>query len=491
MTRLPPPPRDRGAIYPGTRPTGLLFPPVQAPGRGPLEPRRAAQRGSPIIAPVLALLGLLVVGGASIWAMGPLGIDLTSLGRTAGAQPTVPAAVLDPDASADPGPDASADPGPDASVPAELVATEEPEPSDLPDAIVVAPPDQRANVRGRIVFSRGGDVWVASGTDLEQLTDANAAKTDSSPVWSPDGKQIYFIRTTKRPLGKARGGGSYTLYVTDLMRMTSEGKKLKKVYDALIRTPSGPWFSHVLQPDVSPEGASIAVVSDGPDGNGPVELNLVGAKGGRMRKVAARAHGDLGHSDPDFSSDGRKLAFTYNQAQGGVGVPRIGILTCQSRRDCSRGRTKLLRQGYAHPSWSPDGRWIAAEATRGDGRDIVILDPSRGDVRVTLTNDGDSFAPVVSPAGDQIAYLHRDGVNIDIRVMDLAFDDDGTISLLADHPVTQDGNIDGESPPNWFIPRADLEPADTASGEAPPTTDAGADATAPSETSEEGAPPPP
>jgi Tol biopolymer transport system component len=243
---------------------------------------------------------------------------------------------------------------------------------------------------------------------------------------------------------------------------------------------------------VSPEGGTVAVVSDGPDGNGPVELNLIGAKGGRMRKVAARSHADLGHNDPDFSADGRKLAFTYNQAQGDIGVPRVGILTCQSRRDCSRGRTKLLRQGYAHPSWSPDGRWIAAEATRGDGRDIVILDPSRGDVRVTLTNDGDSFAPVVSPAGDQIAYLHRDGVNIDIRVMDLAFDEDGTISLLADHPVTQDGNIDGESPPNWFIPSAELEPADDAAfGDAPASADAGDDTTESDQASDEGPPPPP
>jgi Tol biopolymer transport system component len=414
--------------------------------------------------------------------MGPLGIDLTALGRTAADGSPAPAAVVLPNESPEPG----------GSPPAALSeAGEEPEPSDLPDTIVVAPPDQRANVRGRIVFTRGGDVWVASGTDLEQLTDANAAKTDSSPVWSPDGKQIYFIRTTRRPTGKARGGGTYTLYPTDLMRMTGEGKKLKKVYDSLIRTPSGPWFTHVLQPDVSPDGGSVAVVSDGPDGNGPVELNLVNTKGGRMRKVAARSHEQLGHSDPDFSSDGRKLAFTYNQAQGDLGVPRIGILTCQSRRDCSRGRTKLLRQGYAHPSWSPDGRWIAAEATRGDGRDIVILDPGRGDVRVTLTNDGDSFAPVVSPAGDQIAYLHRDGVDIDIRVMDLAFGDDGSITLLADHPVTQDGNIDGESPPNWFIPKADLEPAADAAVDETTTLDPDAGSTAPAATTDGGAPPPP
>jgi len=448
VTRLPPPPAGRGAPYIGTRPQGLLYPPVQAPARGPLAPRRQPHRRTPIIAPVLALLGLLLVGGASIWAMGPLGIDLTSLGGVA-AEPSAPAAVAGADEPTQ---------EPDGSAPAVVPEVVEPEASDLPD-IVEPPPDQRANVRGSIVFSRAGDIWVASGQQLKQMTDADSSKTDSSPTWTPDGRQIYFIRTTKRPLAKARGGGAYTLYVTDLMRMNASGGKLKKVHDSLIRARAGTWFSHVLQPDVGADGASIAVVSDGPDGNGPVELHLISARNGRMSKIGVPAEGDLGHNDPAFSADGRKLAFTYNHAQGDDGVPKIGILTCKSRRSCDRGRTRLLRQGFAHPSWSPDGRWIAAEATRGDGRDIVILEPSRGDVRVTLTNDGDSFAPVVSPAGDQIAYLHRDGVDIDVRVMDLAFGDDGSITLVADQPVTQDGNIDGESPPNWFIPASELATA--------------------------------
>jgi dipeptidyl aminopeptidase/acylaminoacyl peptidase len=214
-----------------------------------------------------------------------------------------------------------------------------------------------------------------------------------------------------------------------------------------------------------------------------------------MSKIGAPSEGDLGHNDPAFSPDGRKLAFTYNHAQGSNGAPRIGILSCRSRRSCDRGRTKLLRMGFAHPSWSPNGRWMAAEATRGDGRDIVILDPARGDVRVTLTNDGDSFAPVVSPAGDQIAYLHRDGVDIDVRVMDLAFGDDGSITLVGDRPVTQDGLIDGESPPNWFIPPSELETAPAGDpgvdlADAPEDA-AGAASATPIDPPVEGAPPPP
>jgi Tol biopolymer transport system component len=414
--------------------------------------------------------------------MGPLGIDLTAIAGAA-TEPTAPVVAA---ASNEPG----SDPG--ASAPAVVMQTEEPEPSDLPDLIVEPPPNQRAEVRGSIVFTRGGDIWVASGQRLTQLTDADSSKTDTSPTWSPDGKHIYFIRTTKRPLAKARPGGGYTLYVTDVMRMNAGGGKIKKVHDSLIRAPGGTWFSHVLQPDVSADGSSVAVVSDGPDGSGDVVLHLVNARNGRMTRIAAPRESGLGHNDPDFSRDGRRLAFTMNHAQGTDGVPRIGILNCRSKRSCDRGRTKKLRLGYAHPSWSPDGRWIAAESTRGEGRDIVILDPARGDVRVQLTHDGSSFAPVVSPAGDQIAYLHRDGIDIDVRVMDLAFDEDGTITLAGDQPVTQDGNIDGESPPNWFIPASELEtaprgdPADLASSQG-----AGGSALDAPEGDSEGLPPPP
>jgi Tol biopolymer transport system component len=366
----------------------------------------------------------------------------------------------------------------------------EPEASELPD-IVEPPPDQRADVKGTIVFSRAGDIWAATGRELNRLTDADATKSDSSPTWSPDGKRVYFIRTTRRPTTDSRAGGLYTLYVTDVWRMQGDGSKREEVYDALIKDAAGTWFSHVLQPDVSPDGDTLAVVSDGPDGSGPVELHLINIRSGRMEKVAAPADGDLGHNDPAFSPDGQKIAFTYNNAQGTDGVPRIGIHSCQTRKNCSAGPTRLLRPGYAHPSWSPDAEWLAVEATRGTGRDIAIIDPRRGDVRVLLTDDGNSFAPVVSPDGSQIAYLHRDGVAIDVRVMTLDIASDGKITLVEDRPVTDDGSIDGDSPPEWFIPPDQL-PADIDDATA---LDASLASAAPVEpgasTAADGAPPPP
>ncbi len=452
-----------------------VYRPPYLPAQEPLPPRSRPPRNSPVLAPLLAFIGLLLVGVGSVTAMTFLSVDL---GREAAVASGAPS----------PGPEAT--PAPVAAAGAtDAPVVVEPQASALPD-IVEPPPDQRADVEGTIVFSRAGDIWAATGRELRRLTDADATKSDSSPTWSPDGKRIYFIRTTRRPTANSRAGGLYTLYVTDVWRMKADGSEREEVYDALIKDSAGTWFSHVLQPDVSPDGDTLAVASDGPDGSGPVELHLIGIRSGRMEKVAAPADGDLGHNDPAFSPDGSKIAFTYNNAQGTDGVPRIGIHTCQSGRNCTAGPTRLLRPGFAHPSWSPDGAWLAVEATRGIGRDIAILDPRRGDVRVLLTDDGSSFAPVVSPDGSQIAYLHRDGVAIDVRVMTLDIAPDGKITLVEDRPVTDDGNIDGDSPPEWFIP-ADQLPDATGGLDVPEGVLAsqapGAAASAPSD----GAPPPP
>jgi Tol biopolymer transport system component len=437
-----------------------------------LPPRRQ-RRSSPLLAPLLAFIGLILVGGASLWAMGFL--DAT-IGDAASEPEQLAAAASD-------------DPG--ATLPPDGSAEQSLEPAPLVTAppITEPPSDERADVKGTVIFTRAGDIWAASGTSLQRLTANDSLHTDADPAWSPDGKSIYFIRTSKRTTNKTRPGGKYTLTPTDLMRMKPDGSDRKKVYDALIKDSRGLWFSHVVQPSVSPSGDNIAVVSDGPDGSAEeVTLHIVNSRSGQLRKVATPTTPRLGHNDPAFSPDGSKIAFTYNASGGTDGQPKVAIHTCQTKSNCSLGRVKYLKPGYAKPSWSPDGELLAVEATSGQGRDIVLVNARRGDVRVELTTDGDSFAPVFSPAGDQIAYLHRDGLNIDLRVMTLEIDERGDITMVDDRPVTSDGGIDGASAPSWFIPADELAGA---AGTEPAGSETAAATAEPAEPSSDGAPPPP
>ena len=255
----------------------------------------------------------------------------------------------------------------------------------------------------------------------------------------------------------------------------------QQIYNGLFKTGGGFWFSTILTPDVSPDGKTIAVASDGqsvPNNANiqdfvPVVLYTLPAAGGKLQNMNVRNVNGLGHNDPAWSPDGTKLAFTFNGKDGAIGAPTVGILTLATRK------LALLKKGYSNPSWSPDMRYIAAEQTvGGNGRDIVVLDPVSGAEVAQLTNDGNSFNPVFSPNGDQIAYLKRNGLSVDLRVMtlDLA-SGDHPLERQADHPgrrhARRTRHRPGSSrPTSGRTPPAAPSPAGTAPAASPPASTA-------------------
>ena len=378
------------------------------------------------IAPLVATLGLLAITVGSVY-----GITLLA----------VPGA---------PGVDASNQPG--ASGGPFATPHIGPNKTPNPTLIITPPPAERPTFSGTILFTRAGDIWAANGANLTQLTTKG---TDSAPAWSPDGSKIYFIQTTEKSTDPPWSGSHYTFYYPSIMSMNADGSNRAQIYNGLFKSGSGSWFSTILTPDVSPNGKTIVVASDGqyvPNNNNvqdfsPVVLYTVPAAGGKLQNMNVRNSNGLGHNDPAWSPDGTRLAFTFNGKNGATGAPRIGILSVGTKQ------LTLLKKGYANPSWSPDMHYIAAELTQGNGPDVVVLDPATGAEVARLTNDGNSFNPVFSPNGDQIAYLKRNGLSVDLRVMTL--DLTSGITLSSDKPITDDGALAADSAPAWFIPQSE------------------------------------
>jgi Tol biopolymer transport system component len=148
--------------------------------------------------------------------------------------------------------------------------------------------------------------------------------------------------------------------------------------------------------------------------------------------------------------DGERIAFVRNARDGGKGTPRIFTY----EPDTKKVRA-VTGPGYLHPSYSPDGKYLAATKTSAFGTDVVILNASNGSEILRLTDDGASWAPVWSPAGDQIAYLHVAGQIVDLRLIQL---EGRAPAWTAKDPIdlTSNAGLDGISRPGWFVPEDQL-----------------------------------
>jgi Tol biopolymer transport system component len=342
-----------------------------------------------------------------------------------------------------------------------------------PSNVVVVPTDVPAGIKvpGTLVYAKDGNIWLQSGGQASQLTSGG---NDSMPSFTADGANVLFVRT--RPvlglwnvLGVPAG---YAMDVPTVMEVPTAGGTPAALLDGLYNPPGNQkWMDWIREPALSPDGHTIAIVTDLPNPTkNDVVLKFWDLKSHRLSDPGLAEVSPLGHQNPAWRPDGKVLAYVYNNRDGANGTPQIYGYTVATKR-----AAPISGAGYLQPSWSPDGKYLAVTKTSAYGTDVAIINAATGAEVTLVTNDGSSWAPAWSPAGDQIAFLHLSGQVVDLRLVPLAGGyGDWTPGPAVD--LTQNAGLDSISRPDWFVP-ADQIPAATP---VPGASSAGGSSPAPS-----------
>jgi Tol biopolymer transport system component len=208
---------------------------------------------------------------------------------------------------------------------------------------------------GRLLaLERAGRIYVmkADGTGLHRL--GSRPPRDHEPAWSPDGRRIAFVTKDSLLVMRADGGG------------------VRRLYRIKAGAVAGPSWSpdgrsiafSLVDEDVCGEG-SLAVIGEGGRGLRYVTL----ASGCPPSVVAPGGDADVDDSDPDWSPDGTRIAFT-RLAWFCESCDQKAIFTSSVDGSDVRWVTTDTSLESSRPSWSPNQKRLVAETSNG----IAILD---------------------------------------------------------------------------------------------------------------------
>jgi serine/threonine protein kinase len=230
------------------------------------------------------------------------------------------------------------------------------------------------------------DIWTMTpdGENAVQVT--NDIATDWNPVWSPDGRHLYFVSD--------RSGGM------QLWRVAIDEQTGRAISEPeLVPTPSA-LSQHI---SLSRDGKRLAFA------NVSIKRNLYRVEiDPRREKVIGKAEaltaGSRQGTDLDISPIGSCLVYTTVEGD------REDLTLLNS--DGSGEIRRLTDDEYKDrgPRWSPDGKRIAFYSTRSGNFEIwIINEDGTGLRRLTETGDDRAFNPLWSPDGTKLNFTNSRG----------------------------------------------------------------------------------
>ncbi|HYM12989.1 MAG TPA: protein kinase [Bryobacterales bacterium] len=214
---------------------------------------------------------------------------------------------------------------------------------------------------------------VDSGAPLRLTTDP---ASDRDPVWSPDGAYLAFVRES------GKEGGIYLV--------PSLGGPERRLTDV---APPNAAFRFTKRLAWSPDGKWLAVA----DGSATSSMFLVSMETGERKKLTSPESGP-GDSQPAFSVDGRKLAFSRVLADVSRELYTVPVSGGEAARLTFDGRFAM------NPVWTPDGESILFASNRSGAFLIWKVAASGGTPERASAVSANTASFSLSPRGDRLAY---------------------------------------------------------------------------------------
>ncbi len=122
-----------------------------------------------------------------------------------------------------------------------------------------------------------------------------------------------------------------------------------------------------------------------------------------LTRLTSGDHQDI---TPSLNAEGTKLAFASNRK----GVWDIFILNLENGKVTQFTDSKEYE---SHPTWSPDGNWLAYESYQNDNLEIFIQDVEKENAPINLTNHPSTdHSPSWSGEGRRISFIStRSGIS--------------------------------------------------------------------------------
>ncbi|MCZ2340943.1 MAG: PDZ domain-containing protein [Bacteroidales bacterium] len=254
--------------------------------------------------------------------------------------------------------------------------------------------------------SSNDDIWIAGidGSSPRPLTDF--AGQDTSPMWAPDGKKVYYVSE------KLSERGCANIVCQELTPGFADPAFKGSITEGDAQAITHHHEDAVRRARISANGDWI-IYECGAD------VWIVGTKpGSTPRKLAVEVHAD-DKSNTEQTTIHTKGATEYalSPSEEHVVVVIHGELFLTTVKGSARTTRLTDHPAYDHSvSWSPDGKSLLFASDRNGVEDLYLLesdDPEQTELTqahlfkvkpLTSTRDAESAA-TFSPKGDRIAFL--------------------------------------------------------------------------------------